>query len=285
MRSAAGLLRTREFIMKDLYSFHASKEDAVKYYEKVKGAYFKIFKRCGLKTVCVEADPGSIGGELSNEFMVIADTGEDRVLICNKCGFAANIEKVGEMQNCPKCKTILVQKRAIESGHIFYLGDKYSKAMNARFIDKDGESKLIIMGCYGIGVGRLLSTIVEANHDDRGIIWPSEVAPFSIHLIPIESTAKVKKAAEKIYKELSQDSRAAFEKKQDGREINSEVLYDDRLDKLAGEKFAEADLIGIPYRIVVSERTLISNSVEIKKRNEAKVSLVKLSKVSKNLFQ
>ncbi len=268
MRATGGLLRTREFLMKDLYSFHESKEDAVDFYGKVRAAYFKIFKRCDLDAVCVEADPGTIGGELSNEFTILSDTGEDRVLICEKCGFGANVEKSGEIKNCPKCKKELLQKRAIECGHIFFLGEKYSKPMHAYFIDRSGKRNPIMMGCYGIGLGRLMSTIVEVHNDERGIIWPEEVAPFKVHIIPVENMKRnIHQKAEKISADLQKDG--------------FEVLYDDREDKLAGEKFAEADLIGIPYRIIVSEKTLKSNSVEIKKRQDKQAKLVKINALRK----
>lgn len=222
MRPAGGLLRTREFVMKDLYSFHASEEDLKKYYEKVKKAYIRIFQRCGLKVVPIRAGSGTIGGKLSHEFISI-----------NK----------------------------IESGHTFNLGTKYSKAMNALFVDKDGKKKPIIMGCYGIGIGRLMTAIVEVHHDKNGIIWPKKVAPFDIHLIALENNKKVRTQAEKIYKDLQKKS--------------FEVLYDDR-NESPGVKFVEADLIGIPLRIVVSERTLRKQSIEIKKRNRKEGKLAKI---------
>jgi len=270
MRPSGGLLRVREFIMKDLYSFHPTKEESLSFYQKVKKAYFKIFKRCGLKKViCVEAEPGTIGGELSHEFMVLAETGEDSVLICQKCGLGAKkIEKTGAKNICSKCHGNLVKKNCIEIGHIFYLGEKYSKDLEANFVDKKGQKKKIIMGCYGIGVGRLMASIAEVFHDERGIIWPMEVAPFQIHLISLLSAGKQNRA-EKIYRNLEK------------RGI--EVLYDDRTEKTAGEKFAEADLIGIPYRMVISEKTLGKDSVEVKKRSEKKVKLIKIRDLVKFL--
>jgi prolyl-tRNA synthetase len=264
MRSTGGLLRTREFIMKDLYSFHTTEGDLQKFYEKVKKAYFRIFQKCDLKAICVEADPGTIGGKMSHEFMILSKTGEDRVLICKKCNFAANIEKAGKLRKCPKCKNRLEKKRAIEAGHIFALGAKYSKAMGANFVDKSGTSHPIVMGCYGIGLPRLLATIVEAHHDKNGIIWPESVAPFQVHLLIIEENLKIKKITERLYKDL--------------QKAQVEVLYDDREDKTAGEKFVDADLIGIPWRMVVSEKTLKKKSVEIKKRDKKRVKLVLLSK-------
>ncbi|MBI2042312.1 MAG: proline--tRNA ligase [Candidatus Nealsonbacteria bacterium] len=270
MRATGGLLRVREFIMKDLYSFHQSPKDAKEFYEKVKKAYLRIFKRCGLNPVAVEADPGTIGGEMSHEFMVLSETGEDKVLVCKKCGFAGNIEKFQDIKICPKCQSNLEKFSAIESAHAFYLGTKYSSPMVANFIDKKGGQNPVIMGCYGIGLGRLMATIIEANHDQRGIVWPIEVAPFALHLIPVGGSAKVTAATDKIYDSLK---KAAMD-----------VLYDDRVEKTPGEKFAEADLIGIPTRLVVSEKTLEKNSVEIKKRNEQKTRLVRLAKLSNQLL-
>jgi prolyl-tRNA synthetase len=261
MRPTGGLLRVREFLMKDLYSFHQTKEDALNFYQKVKDAYYKIFKRCGLKKViCVEAEPGTIGGELSHEFMVLAESGEDIIFLCQKCGFSSKTKKI-----CPKCQKKLEKKNCIEIGHIFYLGEKYSQAMGANFVDKEGKKRAIFMGCYGIGIGRLMASIIEVSHDQKGMIWPKEVSPFQIHFISLLPSEK-QNLAEKIYQNLEK------------RGI--EVLYDDRLDKTAGEKFSEADLIGIPIRIVISERTLKKNCLEIKKRDEKKIKLIKIKSLN-----
>lgn len=207
MRPTGGLLRTREFLMKDLYSFNANEKDLLKFYEKVKKGYFKIFRECGLKPLCVEASSGTIGGKLSHEFMVLSEHGEDKVLICQKCGFAANIEKIGNIKKCPKCKGNLTERNAIEVGHIFALGTKYSEVMKASFRNKEGKITPVMMGCYGIGLSRLMATIVESNHDKEGIIWPKTVAPFDIHLLVLSSNKKIKenkikKTAEKLYKNL-----------------------------------------------------------------------------------
>ena len=267
MRPSGGLLRTREFLMKDLYSFHIDEKDLLKFYDKVKKSYFRIFKKCGLSPICVEAASGTIGGNLSNEFMILSENGEDRILICKKCGFAANVEKTGKLNQCPKCKGHLEKKNSIEVGHIFALGTKYSKIMNAEFNGKDGKTKPVVMGCYGIGLSRLMATIVEVHNDEKGIIWPKAIAPFQVHLIKIENTKKIKKVSEKLYQDLQKQG--------------FEVLYDDREDVSAGEKFADCDLIGISQRIVISERTLAENCVEVKKRSEKRTKLIKI----KNLFQ
>jgi prolyl-tRNA synthetase len=262
MRATGGLLRTREFLMKDLYSFHISEKDLIKFYEKVRKSYSKIFKKCGLNPICVEASSGTIGGKLSHEFMVLSESGEDRILICKKCSFAANIEKIGDRNQCPKCKRHLEKRNSIEIGHIFDLGTKYSKIMRANFRGRDGKVGPIVMGCYGMGLPRVMATIVEIHHDGNGIIWPKTVAPFQIHLIQIENTKKIRKVSEKLYQDLQKQG--------------IEVLYDDREEKSAGEKFADGDLIGIPNRIVISERTLKKDCVEIKKRGEKKAKLIKL---------
>jgi len=267
MRASGGLLRQREFLMKDLYSFYSNEEEAREFYERVKKAYFKIFRRCALQTILVEASSGTIGGKLSHEFQVEAEVGEDRILICSKCGYGANIEKIGEIKKCPECRGILEKKNSIEVGHIFYLGTKYSKAMSADFKDRDGKEKPILMGCYGIGLPRLMATIVEIHHDEKGMIWPKEVAPFQLHLIRIENSRPVKLAAEKLYNDLTKE--------------NIEVLYDDRLDKSAGEKFADCDLIGVPRRLVISERTLKQNCAELKNRGAKKTKLIKINEVKK----
>jgi len=267
MRASGGLLRQREFLMKDLYSFYSNEEEAREFYERVKKAYFKIFRRCALQTILVEASSGTIGGKLSHEFQVEAEVGEDRILICSKCGYGVNIEKIGEIKKCPECRGILEKKNSIEVGHIFYLGTKYSKAMSADFKDRDGKEKPILMGCYGIGLPRLMATIVEIHHDEKGMIWPQSVAPFQLHLIRIENSRPVKLAAEKLYNDLTKE--------------NIEVLYDDRLDKSAGEKFADCDLIGVPRRLVISERTLKQNCAELKNRGAKKTKLIKINEVKK----
>lgn len=266
MRATGGLLRTREFLMKDLYSFHKDEKDLMSFYEKVRQAYFNIFKRCGLDPICVNASSGTIGGELSHEFMVEAEVGEDTVLVCRQCGFAANVEKLQEGESCPECNSReMEKKKCIEVGHIFNLGTKYSKVMGVSFLDDKGKANDVIMGCYGIGLPRLMATIVEKNNDEKGIIWPKEIAPFSCHLIRLEAGAQVARTTDDLYRDLRKNG------------IN--LLYDDR-DRTAGEKFADADLIGIPLRIVISERTLAKNSVEIKFRNEAKAELIEIKKVN-----
>jgi prolyl-tRNA synthetase len=272
LRAKSGILRTREFLMKDLYSFHESQEDQDKYYEKMIKVYFNVFKEAGIgkETYITFASGGSFS-KYSHEFQMVTDAGEDIIYICNKCKTAINKEIKNETPVCPKCSSDnFIEKKAIEVGNIFHLGTKFSLPFDLKYKDKDGIEKPVIMGCYGIGLSRMIGAVVEANHDDKGIIWPKSLSPFLVHLIELKSASqKVKATALKIYQDLQKQG--------------IQVLYDDRADKSPGEKFAEADLIGIPYRIVVSEKTLAKNSVEIKERNKNSVKLVKAKDLIKIL--
>jgi prolyl-tRNA synthetase len=283
-RARSGLLRGREFAMKDLYSFHDSEEDFKKYYQKAIGAYHAVFKRCGLKTILTEASGKGFTKGYTHEFQVLSEGGEDRIVYCPQGDFSQNkeIAKLGAGNKCPRCGQALQEGRSIEVGNIFPLGTKYAKAMNAFFADKEGKRKTIIMGCYGIGTSRTMAAAVEVHHDERGIIWPEEISPFNIHLLQIENSPKIKSAAEKIYKDLQKSGTRTIMRggKEDLSSLTKEVLYDDR-ERSAGEKFADADLIGIPIRMVVSEKTLKQNSVEIKKRSEKKTKLIKFGEVKK----
>ena len=415
IRPRFGVMRCREFVMKDAYSFDAHEEGADKSYEIMYQTYSRIFRRCGLKFRAVEADTGSIGGSFSHEFMVLADTGEDQIVNCRKCDYAANLEKaevnrealepsplnkeemkpveevetpgirtveevtsflsispsqliktlifksdgdvvaalvrgdhdlneiklrnllgaeqvemaepglvaevsgaplgfagpmglkvrvvadhaIEEMKNavtggnrqdlhlrnvnkerdfqvdlfgdlrmitpedsCPRCGSEIRFGRGIEVGHVFKLGTKYSEAMGADFLDEDGVEKPIVMGCYGIGVGRTVAAAIEQNHDDNGIIFPIPIAPFEVVILPLQMhEPEVVKASEKIYTELS--------------ESGLDVLLDDR-DLRAGVKFNDADLLGTPVRITVGMRNLKNSEVEMKLRTEKESSRVPL---------
>lgn len=262
LRVKSGLLRTREFLMKDLYSFHRDEEDLEKYYKKVAKAYLNIFKRCNLSIFKTFASGGTFS-KYSHEYQTVTESGEDIIYICKNCQVAINKEIKNKIKNCPDCgKSSFDKKKAVEIANMFKLGDKYSLPFNLKFQNKDGKEKSVIMGCYGIGLGRLMAAVVEINHDGKGIIWPEEIAPFDIHLIQINA----KKEADKLYDKLKKEGK--------------EVLYDDRQDISPGEKFAEADLIGIPIRLVISEKTLKKNSVEIKKRNKIKTELKKLDSLN-----
>ena len=408
-RPRAGLIRVREFAMKDAYSFHADEADLERYYEEMHQVYLNIFHRSGIDVVSVESDPGIIGGTEAHEFMLIADAGEDRVISCDGCNYQANadvammqkpqvdngepepIEEIetpdqttiedvanylgvekeqtlkavfystdeslifaairGDIEvnetklkkavgathlwfstdeelrryglvagyaspidvkgvtvvvddsvasttnliagankpgyhlknmnyprdfkadivadislardgmTCLHCGGALTEQRGIEVGNIFKLGTKYSEAMNATYLSQKGRPQLLFMGCYGIGIGRLLASIVEANHDEDGIIWPHAVAPYQIHLMHIGKGDEVRQQAEDLYSEL--------------RAEGYEVLYDDRQES-PGVKFKEADLLGMPLRLTISQRTLETDSVEIKRRTEQKKDVVKL---------
>ena len=406
-RPRAGLVRAREFIMKDLYSFDVDEEGLDQSYEKMRQAYQNIFRRCGVPTILVEADSGAIGGKESYEFMLITDSGEDEIIHCS-CGYAANAEKAksdkGRVENgdllaieeistpgmasiedlagmlkiphnrtlkavfyiadgklvfvvirgdievnelklknalnctdlrmanqeevieaglvpgaaspmgingikvvaddsitsgtnfvagankpethvknvnyprdfkvnvladiaearegdaCPRCGEKLSSNQSVELGHIFKLGTFYTEKLGANFIDQRGESCPIIMGCYGIGPSRLLAAIIEQNHNDKGIIWPSMVAPYHVHLCPLyRDGSEVSEISEKLYTELTK--------------LGIEVLLDDR-DESPGVKFNDADLLGIPLRVTISPRSLEKSSLEVKRRSEKEVELV-----------
>jgi len=263
-RAKAGLLRGREFVMKDLYSFHTDEESLKEYYNIVKEAYIKIYNRLGLGdlTYFTYASGGTFS-KYSHEFQTICDNGEDIIYVCPKCHIAVNKEIISEQSACPECgATVLNEKKAIEVGNIFELQAKYSKAFNFTFKDKDENSKDVLMGCYGMGPSRIMGTIVEVCHDDKGIVWPKNIAPFSVHLISLKQNEE----AEKIYQKLLSE--------------NIEVLYDDRDNVSPGEKFADSDLIGCPIRLVVSPKTLSEGKIEFKLRTDNEIKLVDIDNLS-----
>ena len=416
-RPRAGLIRVREFAMKDAYSFHADEADLDRYYAQMHQIYLNIFHRLGIDVVVAESDPGIIGGSEAHEFMLITDSGEDKIILCNGCNYRANAEvavmqkpqidngepepieeldtpgqttiedvanylsvekkqtlkavfystdeslifaairgdievnetklknavgatdlwfstdeelqryglvagyaspidvkgvkvvvddsvasttnlvaganKPGyhlknmnfprdfkadivtdismarEGMSCVHCGGKLTEKRGIEVGNIFKLGTKYSETMNATYLSQKGRPELLFMGCYGIGLGRLLASIVETNHDKDGIIWPPTVAPYQIHLMYIGKGDEVRQRTESLYTHL--------------RAQGYEVLYDDRQES-PGVKFKEADLLGMPVRFTISQRTLETNSVEVKHRTEQEKDLVKLDELDPQLY-
>src|ERR1035437_8972592 len=235
-RAKSGILRGREFLMKDLYSAHLTEEDLDKYYWEVADAYIRIFKRFGLDPKIVEAAGGVFTDAHTNEFQVLCDQGEDTVFYCPKCTFAENKEiatvKTGD--KCPKCIDYEIKEsKAIEVGNIFKFGTVYSQKMGVYATDKEGSRRLLHFASYGIGVTRMIGTLVELFHDDKGIIWPKSVAPYQVHLVEIG------KNASEIYDKLQVEG--------------LEVLYDDR-DVSTGQKFNDEDLLGIPVRLVVSTK-------------------------------
>ena len=416
-RPRGGLVRVREFVMKDLYSFDADQNELDVSYQKMKRAYMNIYERCGLQAIMVEADSGAIGGKDSHEFMIIADTGEDDIIYCSECEYSANAEKAksvkakrseeslipleevatpgaktieevanflgvgkdhtlkavfysadGELvfvtirgdldvnevklrntlkctdlelasdeqvqaaglvagsaspigltgiriiaddsitlgqnfvvgankadahlknanyprdfnvdimtdialvsagQQCIKCGKELLSTRGVEVGHIFKLGTVFSEKQGAFYLDRGGNQKPLVMGCYGIGVGRLLAAAIEQNHDEKGIIWPIPIAPYHIYLCSLGmDDSEVVSASEKLYTEF--------------KTRGFEVLFDDRVES-AGVKFNDADLLGMPIRVVISKRTLKSNSVEIKLRKEKEAEIVTVEDISNKI--
>ena len=265
LRVKSGLLRTREFLMKDLYSFHKDEADLDKYYERVGRAYSKIFKRCGIFAYETVASGGSFS-KYSHEYQAITESGEDIIYVCKKCSLGINKEIKKEFKKCPRCgSNDFKREESVEVGNIFKLGAKYSIPFGLKFKDKQGKEKPVIMGCYGIGLPRVMGAVVESNNDKRGIVWPKEIAPFSVHFIRVGNDKEIVSASDKLYKDL--------------RKAKLDLLYDDREDKTPGEKFAEADLLGTPIRLVLSKKTLTNNCVEIKKRNENKIELVKMDNI------
>ncbi|MFQ5924660.1 MAG: proline--tRNA ligase [Dehalococcoidia bacterium] len=416
-RPRGGLLRVREFTMKDLYSFDVDEEALNISYGKLIGAYQRIYQRCGLPSLVVEADSGAIGGKESHEFIVIAETGDDQVIYCSKCDYSANTDRAesikspgegeealsleevatpgvktieelanllgipksktlkavfyvadGELifaairgdlevnevklknalkchdlrlasdeevreaglvagsasptgiggikrvadpsitlganfvagankpdthlknvnyprdfaidlmvdiaiaqagEGCPRCGSKLLSTRGIEVGHVFKLGTFFSERLDATFIDRDGVERPIVMGCYGIGIGRLLAAAIEQNHDEKGIIWPLPIAPYQVHLCPLAmDKPEVTSAAERLYLDLEQEG--------------LEVLFDDRSES-PGVKLNDADLLGMPLRLILSPRTIKSQSVELKRRGEKEAEIIPFEGVAKTL--
>jgi len=267
LRAKSGILRGREFEMKDMYSFHESQEDFDQFYNKVKEAYIRAYKKLGLVAKVTEASGGTFSEKISYEFMVLTDAGEDEILYCPDCEFCVNAAdtQLKEGDNCKKCNGPGLKKAtASEVGNVFDLGQKYSKDFGITYIDQEGNQKYPIMGCYGWGTTRTMGVVVEKFNDERGIVWPKSIAPYKVHLITLD---------DKI--EESQD---LYQKLVDAK---VEVIWDDRKDISAGEKFGDADLIGCPYRVVVSNKSLASGAlpagrqgVELKERSKDDTKIV-----------
>lgn len=276
VRPRFGVMRGREFLMKDAYSFDLDYENAKRSYNKMFMAYLATFERMGLKAIPMRADTGPIGGDLSHEFIILADTGESEVycdkawmdidLAADSIDYEADLEpriqeltslyaatdEMHEPDKCPVTADNLLTARGVEVGHIFYFGQKYSAALDAKVQTPDGGQEAVHMGSYGIGVSRLVGGIIEASHDDAGIIWPDAVAPFQAALINLRQGDDATDAlCEDLYGKL--------------RQAGVDVLYDDR-DVRAGGKFADMDLIGLPWQIVVGPRGVKNGVVELKRR-------------------
>jgi len=260
LRSKSGIMRGREFFMKDMYSFHENKEDFEKFYTQAREAYLKIFNRLGLVAKVTEASGGAFTDKVSYEFEVLTEAGEANILYCNKCDWCVNVDDIQKYTkggNCGSCgESGLVGATASEVGNIFDLGQKYAKAFGVEFVDREGNKLLPVMGCYGIGVSRTMGVLVEKFNDSKGIVWPESVAPFKYHLINHNDSIK---ETQKLYEEMVK------------RDI--EVVWDDR-EVGMGQKFADADLIGVPFRVVVSPKSLEAGGYELKKRNEESTTIV-----------
>ncbi len=263
LRSKSGIMRGREFLMKDMYSFHADQEDFDRFYEIAKKAYIRLFERMGLTAKVTEASGGAFSEKVSYEFEVLTNAGEVNILYCDSCEFCVNIDDINtykEGDACPKCgKSKLQPSVAAEVGNVFDLGQKYSKAFDLKVANDKGEMFYPIMGCYGVGISRTMGVIVEKFHDEKGIVWPDGIAPFTVHLIDIKQNEK----AQEIYDRLNREG--------------IEVLWDDR-EVGAGGKFADADLIGCPFRVVVSEKSLEAGGLEVKMRKGGEAEIMNLEK-------
>jgi len=271
-RSKSGIMRGREFYWKALYSFSKNEEEHNIFYEKAKIAYHNIFKRAGIGhlTYLTFASGGSFS-KFSHEFQTITSVGEDTVYLDETSNIAINEEVYNDevIKELNLKKENLIEKRAVEVGNIFSLGTKFSDPFDLKYKDENGEEKLVVMGSYGIGLGRLLGTVVEVLSDDKGIVWPETIAPFTVHLLVLGDDEAVLKEANKVYESLTK--------------TGVEILFDDRAGVSAGEKFSDADLLGMPYRAVISPRSIKEGGIELKKRTEEKGKIVSLDELLKIL--
>ena len=268
IRPRFGVMRCREFLMKDAYSFDIDIKGMEKSYENMKDAYVSIFNDIGLDYRIVKADAGNIGGDVSEEFHIIADSGEDLLAISDSSDFAANVEVLEyekdpselDGEPSPDGKGKLMIKRGIEVGHIFQLGQKYSEKMSVSIKDSSGKGIDVFMGCYGVGVSRFVAASIEQNHDDKGIIWPYAIAPFHVNVICLDpKKEEVLKECESVYQII--------------KDAGHDVLLDDR-DIRAGQKFTDNEILGIPYSIVIGPKNFSNNSFEfVPRRTNKKLDL------------
>ena len=289
-RPRYGLLRGREFLMKDGYSFHASEEDMVREFDLMESTYKKIFTRLGLDFRVVQADSGAIGGDGSKEFHVLADSGEDTIVVCESCDYGANIETIFESEEevdalneksyeelqsqkldekC-SCGGNLSFKKGIEVGHIFQLGTKYSAALEAHFSDENGRAKPFEMATFGIGVSRLVASVIEQNHDENGCIWTKETTPYMVNIMVSNiKDSEQNELGEKLYTEL--------------QEKNVEVILDDRKERF-GFKMKDAELIGFPYTIIIGKE-LANGAVQIYDRKTTEKTSVSVDEVMSKIME
>ena len=280
IRPRYGIMRGREFLMKDAYSFHLNQECLNNTYQTIREAYKAIFNRLGLEYKIVKADSGAIGGEISEEFHVLAESGEDTLAFSEESEIAINAEllineneSIDSLQGktFPDSQEEIKLAKGIEVGHIFQLGNVYSSAMNATVLDENGNRQALQMGCYGIGVSRIVAAAIEQNHDDKGIIWPKNIAPIQISILPIfkESSDKTFIFAEKLYKDLSK--------------LGLRVMLDDRQERF-GKKITESELVGSSYAVVIGKSYIENKTIELISRNGDKTEL-KDSEIEKFLIK
>ena len=269
IRPRYGIMRGREFLMKDAYSFHLDQECLNDTYQTIREAYKAVFNRLGLDYKIVKADSGAIGGEISEEFHVLAESGEDTLAFSEESEIAINAEllineneSIDSLQGktFPDSQEEIKLAKGIEVGHIFQLGNVYSSAMNAMVLDENGNRQALQMGCYGIGVSRIVAAAIEQNHDDKGIIWPKNIAPIQISILPIfkESSDKAFIFAEKLYKDLSK--------------LGLRVMLDDRQERF-GKKITESELVGSSYAVVIGKSYIENKTIELISRNGDKTEL------------
>ncbi len=260
MRAKSGIMRVREFIMKDLYSFARTEEEHAVLYASVRAAYMRIFERVGLgKLTYATFASGGIFSKYSEEFQTVSEAGEDLIYVDEASGQSLNKEVLSDevLADLGIERERLVEKKSIEVGNIFTLGTRFSDPLGLKYRDENGQEQSAFMGCYGIGPGRVMGTIVETLSDEKGIMWPESVAPFRVHLLSLGQNER----ADIIYQEFMA--------------AGIDTLYDDR-DASAGEKFAESDLIGIPYQVIMGKKTIENGEVEIKRRDNGLVERVSL---------
>jgi prolyl-tRNA synthetase len=271
-RAKSGILRGREFRMKDLYSFHVSEDDLKQYYEKSKEVYMNVFRELGLgdDTFITLASGGDFTKDFSHEFQTLCEAGEDTIFLDRKSKIAYNKEVVNEetAKRLGVDFAVMEEVRACEVGNIFPLGTKFTDAFEFSYVDESDAKSPVYMGCYGIGPTRLMGVIVEKFADEKGLVWSNAVAPFSLHLLSLtkDKEGEAAKKAEELYKTLT--------------DRGVEVLFDDR-EASAGEKFADSDLIGIPMRVVVSDKSLAAGGVEIKERRSETSEIVSIEELLK----
>ena len=273
LRSKSGLMRGREFLMKDMYSYSLDQAQHDAFYEQAKAAYGKVYDRLGIgdRTFLTFASGGSFS-KYSHEFQTLSEAGEDTIYLSREKNMAINKEVFTDdvLAELGLDRNELEEVKGIEVGNIFSLGTKFSAPFGLTLGDEDGEQRTVIMGCYGLGVSRVMGTIAELLSDEKGLVWPINIAPAAVCLVRLGESSQVAQAADKLYERLSQSG--------------IEVLYDDR-DQRAGEKFADADLTGIPYRLVISDKTIESGRYELKGRTDGEARLVALDEMMKTIVE